>query len=199
MPDCHAGHPSAWINRWLAPVSRSQRALDLACGSGRHARLASERGYRVLAVDRNPDGQERLADCKDLEFRTEDLEGGRWSFSAERFAVVMVTNYLFRPKLDDLPTLLDPGGRLLYETFGQGQAAYGKPSNPDFLLAAGELLALASRHQLTVLAFEDGVEAVAPGGWRRVQRIVAVRPPFEPTALALNPAPLPPRPAAGLS
>jgi hypothetical protein len=29
----------------------------------------------------------------------------------------------------------------MYETFADGNAAFGKPSNPDFLLQPGELLA----------------------------------------------------------
>ena len=34
---------------------------------------------------------------------------------------------------------MTPGGFLLYETFGVGNEVYGKPSNPNFLLTAGEL------------------------------------------------------------
>ena len=67
----------------------------------------------------------------------------------------MVTNYLYRPYLDRLPEMLAKGGLLIYETFAQGNAQFGKPSNPDFLLNSGELLALASRHALKVLAYED--------------------------------------------
>ena len=37
-----------------------------------------------------------------------------------------------------------------------GNAAYGRPSNPDFLLTPGELLEFA-RSTLTVVAFEQGV------------------------------------------
>ena len=36
---------------------------------------------------------------------------------------------------------LAPGGLLLYETFTTAQAARGKPTNPDFLLEPGELVA----------------------------------------------------------
>ena len=59
-------------------------------------------------------------------------------------AAVVVTNYLWRPILDDLVALLAPGGWLLYETFAVGNERFGRPSNPDFLLRPGELLDLAS-------------------------------------------------------
>jgi hypothetical protein len=49
-------------------------------------------------------------------------------------------------------------GALLYETFALGNEAYGRPSNPAFLLRPGELLefAVASPPPLTVVAFEQG-------------------------------------------
>jgi hypothetical protein len=64
---------------------------------------------------------------------------------------------------------LAPAALLIYETFAQGNAAFGKPSNPDFLLAPGELLRLCA--PLHVLGFEDGVVNVPKPA--RVQRICA--------------------------
>jgi hypothetical protein len=57
--------------------------------------------------------------------------------------------------LDLLPSLLEEGGILLYETFAEGNAEFGKPSNPDFLLRHGELLDLAQKHRLHVIAYRD--------------------------------------------
>jgi hypothetical protein len=70
----------------------------------------------------------------------------------------VVVNYLHRPLLPQLRGSLGPGGVLLYDTFAQGNELYGRPSNPDFLLAPGELLAFAAQAPaLTVVAFEQGV------------------------------------------
>jgi hypothetical protein len=44
---------------------------------------------------------------------------------------------------------------LIYETFAQGNGEFGKPSNPNFLLKPGELLAFAARHSLKVIAYQD--------------------------------------------
>jgi hypothetical protein len=125
----------------------------------------------------------------------EDLESGRWSFSAERFQVVIVTNFLHRPRLDLLPGLLAPGGMLVYETFADGNAAYGKPSNPSFLLQSDELFLLARRARLQVRAFEQGYTASPKPAL--VQRIAALRLPDGVEALPLS-AP-PPGPGAVLS
>jgi SAM-dependent methyltransferase len=99
-----------------------------------------------------------------------DLEGAPWPLKGRQFGVVIVTNYLWRPLFNELLGALEPGGLLLYETFAQGQAAFGRPSRDDFLLQPGELL---QRCQgLRVLAYEEGVMA-APK--RCVQRVAAWR------------------------
>ena len=54
---------------------------------------------------------------------------------------MIVANYLYRPRLDDLFRLVRQGGYLAYETFATGNEAFGRPSNPDFLLQDGELAA----------------------------------------------------------
>ena len=125
-----------------------------------------------------------MIESKELEARVEDLESGRWSFSAERFEVVVVTNFLFRPRLDLLPALLLPGGRLIYETFAQGNEAYGKPSNPAFLLQPDELFLLARRAGMQVRAFEQGRTDVPKPAL--VQRMVAVRLPDAGESLSLS-------------
>lgn len=176
------GAPSPWIVRWLATVRPGGRVLDFACGTGRHARLAHAAGHPVLAVDRDPMAAVALHGTG-IEFRQEDLEGGRWSFTAERFDAIVCTRYLFRPRLDLMAALLAPGGVWLYETFAWGQQTWGRPTNPAFLLRPGELARAASRARLHLLAYEDGVTGADPPS--RVQRMVAVRAPCALAALAL--------------
>ena len=84
-----------------------------------------------------------------------------WPLHPERFAGIVVTNYLHRPLFAPLLESLASGGVLIYETFAQENGRFGKPSNPDFLLAPGELLHIAqARPGLRVLAFEDGYSAL---------------------------------------
>lgn len=176
------GQQSDWVARWIGKPEAGERLLDFASGGGRHARLAAARGFKVLAVDRNPSSPEK-DQSTNIEARLEDLESGRWSFSAERFEVIVVTNFLFRPRLDLLAGLLRPGGRLIYETFAVGNAAYGKPSSPAYLLRPDELFLLARRRTLQVVAFEQGYLATPKPAL--VQRIVAVKPPYDPESLPL--------------
>ena len=56
-------------------------------------------------------------------------------------------------------------------TFAAGNERWGRPRNPDFLLRPGELLEVARRARLRVLAYED-LEVRAPKP-ACVQRIAA--------------------------
>jgi len=175
---------SPWVARF-APLARRGEALDLACGSGRHTRLLAARGMQVTALDRNP---ELLAPLAGPQVTTlqHDLEAAdaTWPFAPGRFALVVVTNYLHRPLFAQLAASLRPDGLLIYETFAQGNEVFGKPSNPDFLLAPGELLALAGAGGLQVLAYEDGhVERPHPA---QVQRLCAAGPAFAKTEARLD-------------
>lgn len=128
--------------------------LDVACGGGRHARLFAARGCKVTAIDRDPAIAEILHDTN-IEFVSANLEQGVWPLGDAQFAVVVVTNYLHRPLFPALRAALAPGGLLLYETFAAGNAAFGRPTNPDFLLNPRELLDVFGQ-DMRVLAFEDG-------------------------------------------
>lgn len=163
--------------------------LDLACGGGRHARLLAQLGHSVLAVDRDVEAL-AAASGQGIQTRQIDLErnDSTWPFDDGRFAGIVVTNYLHRPLFPYLLGSLAPGGILIYETFAQGNEQFGKPSNPSFLLAPGELLEVVANEKetsLRVIAFEDGyVEEPKPA---IVQRICVFKglPGFAPATLKL--------------
>ncbi|SMF33689.1 hypothetical protein SAMN06265365_111145 [Tistlia consotensis] len=164
--------PSAWICRFAPLAPAGGAVLDLAAGSGRHSRLFLARGHPVTALDRSVADLERIGDPQ-LEVVRADLEDGSpFPLAGRHFAAVVVANYLHRPLLPALVEAVAPGGLLLYETFAQGNEAFGKPSNPAFLLAPGELLE-AVRGRLRVLAYEDLTVAVPRPA--AVQRIAAQR------------------------
>ena len=117
------------------------QVLDFASGSGRHSKALAKR-FHVLAVDRDADALTPLAAHPRIETCICDLESdAEWPFARKRFDAVLVTNYLFRPKLNALFNLVADDGYLAYETFAVGNAAFGRPKNPDFLLNKGELVA----------------------------------------------------------
>jgi SAM-dependent methyltransferase len=164
--------PSPWVTRFAALIPAGGRVLDLACGDGRHTRYLAGRGHPVTAVDIDVSGLADLAGQPGIETVRADLETGEWPFAPASFAGIVVTNYLHRPLFGALTATLSPGGLLIIETFGAGNARFGRPRNPDFLLAPGELLS-AFGTSLQVVAYEHGVEQVPRPAVR--QRLVAVR------------------------
>lgn len=171
-------HPDPWVSRFAALVYAGGRVLDVACGNGRHTRLFLESGHPVTAIDRSTAAMEGLKRHKDLELIEANIEAGPWPLAGRSFDAIVVVNYLHRPLLPVLKESLSPGGVLIYRTFGAGNAKYGKPSNPDFLLRPNELLD--SFAGLEVVAFESGDTGTAV-----VQRICAVK------RAAEEPLPLP--------
>lgn len=164
--------PSPWVTRFAPLIPVGGEVLDLACGSGRHARWLAARGYKVEAVDRDGVALQLLADLPNVHVRQADLETGPWPYAGRGFGAVVVTNYLYRPRLPWLMACVAPGGVLIYETFMAGNERFGKPGNPDFLLRPHELLDVVAAG-FTVAAFEQG-EVAAPRP-AVVQRICAVR------------------------
>jgi SAM-dependent methyltransferase len=152
---------SPWVVRWAELVDRGP-VLDVAAGGGRHSIVFAERGLEVVAVDREP------LDIPGVRFVRADLEDGSpWPFSGQRFAAIVVTNYLHRPLLPSIQESLEEGGVLIYETFMAGNERYGRPSNPAFLLRPGELLE--AFRALTPIAFEQGyVETPKPAMLQRL-------------------------------
>ncbi|MDP2325282.1 MAG: methyltransferase domain-containing protein [Gammaproteobacteria bacterium] len=173
--DCPAlpvSQPSAWVTRFAGLVPAGGGVLDLACGDGRHTRLLASRGHPVTAVDIDIRGVADLTGEPDIEILQTDLESGSWPFAPASFAGIVITNYLHRPHFKVLPVSLQPGGLLIIDTFAAGNERLGRPRNPDFLLAPGELLS-AFAQTLQVVAYEHGMERVPRPAVR--QRLVAVR------------------------
>ena len=161
--------PSPWVRRFQSLIPRQGPSggavLDLAAGSGRHARFLKGLGFPVTAVDRDTsaladlaaDGVEIIE--ADLEV---DLEAGVGVFAdggalhGRVFAGVCVINYLHRPLMAGIAAALEPGGVLIYETFARGNEDFVRPRNPDHLLKSGELLDLV-QGRLQVVAYEHGI------------------------------------------
>ena len=120
--------------------------------------MLAARGCKVTALDRDPASAQALAGDPNIEFIAADLEAGAWPLGNAQFDVIVVTNYLHRPLFPALTNALAPGGLLIYETFAAGNAEFGRPSNPDYLLRPRELLEAFGK-DMRVLAFEDGFAA----------------------------------------
>jgi SAM-dependent methyltransferase len=159
MPTTPVKHspPSDWVQQYMGLIRPGGTVLDLACGSGRHARLLLSHNHPVVAADRDLAGMTDLQNTDMLDLRQVDLETPDWPFEEQQFAGIIVTNYLYRPHLQALANSLEEDGVLIYATFAAGNEAFGRPKNPDFLLQPDELLNTFGE-QLFVVAYEQVTE-----------------------------------------
>ena len=137
------------------------------------------RGHEVTGLDRDIQTAKKAYPTALL--IEADIEANPWPLK-QTFGAVVVTNYLWRPVLPAITHSVAPGGVLIYETFAAGNAVFGRPSRPDFLLEPGELLAACK--DFTVVAYENGMLDEPK---RCVQRIAAVR---KPTVKSATEAPM---------
>jgi len=102
----------------------------------------------------------------DFEQETNELEH-------KQFSGVLVFRYLHRPLFASIKQAILPGGIIIYETFTQGNEKYGRPKNPDFLLAKGEIVEQFKDWQI-LHQFEGVVEN--NGNKQAIAQIVAIKP-----------------------
>ena len=149
---------SEWIFNQIESlkIKKKINLLDFASGNGRNCIPLSKNNIIVTAIDKD---QEKLNNYKNLNNINTicfDLETNEeWPLVREYFDVIIVVNYLYRPKIKKLIKLLKKNGLLFYETFSLGNEKYGSPKNPNFLLKDKELLEIFCQ-DLLPLSFYDG-------------------------------------------
>ncbi|MFM6922153.1 MAG: methyltransferase domain-containing protein, partial [Polynucleobacter victoriensis] len=85
--------PSAWVQTHAAKIVPGGRVLDYACGSGRHALWFAQRGFEVVAIDRDQTSLDQIT-SQQASIHTEniDLESATWSLNhLGTFDAVVVT------------------------------------------------------------------------------------------------------------
>ena len=158
--------------RHVALIPAEGNILDIACGRGRHLRALRGRGQLLVGIDIDLSTVADLRDAPGIELHALDIERDDAELPDAQYAGIIVTNYLCRPLLPRLADHLSPGGALIVETFAAGNEAFGKPSNPDYLLEADELLNIFTP-LLRIEAFEQGyTDTPKPA---IMQRICAIR------------------------
>lgn len=133
--------PSPQLLRALPDLPRG-RALDVAAGHGRHARLLARKGYTVDAIDASGIAVSVLravAALERLPIHAHHVDAPTWTPLPDAYALVVNTNYLDRSLSHALARALAPGGVLFFETWNVGHLKYKPDFHREFLLKPGEL------------------------------------------------------------
>lgn len=156
-------HPAKFLVQQLSRLTNGL-ILDVAAGRGRHTLFLSSLGYQVEAIDRDEHALAQLStDARSKHLtsiltRVLDLESPHTQtpdLGQNKYDVILVFFYLFRPIFPQLIHALKPGGLLIYETFLiDHHFHYQHPRRREFCLEHGELLSLTS--ELRVLHYDEG-------------------------------------------
>ena len=143
MADLLAARPPSNMVAKHCEEASGKRALDLACGSGRHSLYLSRKGFYVDAVDISSVALRHLAAQPDLENIT-IIEADLDTFVPQpnSYDLIVKTNYLDRSLIERAKEALKPGGIFIVETYVEDEGNEKKESNPDFLLHKDELLTI---------------------------------------------------------
>lgn len=130
----------------VADELKPGRALDLACGTGRHAIFLAERGWRVAAVDSSRVGIEiakTVASVRKVEvdWRIADLERHEFEIETDRYDLICDFYYLRRDLFAQIRAGVRRCGLIVAAIHTVDDAPDAKPMNPAFLLQPGELRA----------------------------------------------------------
>lgn len=119
--------------------TKGKKALDVACGSGRNSVFLAKQGFEVNAIDISEVALKALdkQDFKNIITKQVDLE--EFSFEENSYDLIIMTNFLDRKIIHKLKKALKKDGILFIETYMFHDENEKPPSNPDFLLNAGEL------------------------------------------------------------
>jgi ubiquinone/menaquinone biosynthesis C-methylase UbiE len=157
----------------------SGRALDAACGTGRHARYLTELGHTVVGVDASPAMLARArANVPGADFRPGDLLNLPIDTASVDLAVcaLALTHFVdLHAPLAELARVLRPGGRLIVTDFHPffvslgGHARFRTPNGERAFIINhvhlhGEYLAAFRSAALTVLGCHEPLVTEAAAG-----------------------------------
>lgn len=152
-------------------------ALDIACGSGRHAIRLAEKGFHVVAIDFAEAGiQAMMTEARRrsvdelIEPDTRDIESPDFQLDAGRFDVVVDFFFLHRPLFPKVRDSIAPGG--LFVAAIQVESPENAAAH-RFLLEPGELRTMVTSWGYDILYSN---EAALNGHAHPTAEIIARRP-----------------------
>ena len=152
--------PSRWIINCVEAVTNNKelQILDFASGNGRHSKRLANNKRKITAVDKDDVKLSTYKNYKSIKTICFDLESEEsWPLKRKYYDIVIVTNYLYRPKIKKIGDLVKENGYLVYETYARRNDRCGTPSNPNFLLKDRELIKVFKKN-FKILYYFNGQE-----------------------------------------
>jgi SAM-dependent methyltransferase len=170
----------------LKTLSCQRPILDLACGSGRNGLFCLKHKIQTTFADikeqslhdiqQTINNGKTTFDASIAYFSQVDFEQSNAKPLTENsYGAIMVFRYLHRPLIEQIKAAVIPNGLVIYETFTEQQAEFGRPKNPDFLLKEGELTSYFSGWE--ILHSFEGIKTSDTGSSQQaIAQIIARKP-----------------------
>lgn len=160
--------------------------LDLACGNGRNGLYLINNNINVTFADINGDALKQVEQSINHLEKAKHKLANYWqvdfeqvnaaTFYDKQFSAIVVFRYLHRALFTQIKAAIKPGGLIVYETFTEQQAEFGRPKNPNFLLKPGELADIFSKWKI-LYSFEGIKNAHSNTKHKQaIAQIVALKP-----------------------
>jgi len=149
-PELLAKREASGFVKKYAPLAPVKKALDIACGGGRHIFYLSELGFEIDGVDISSVALNRLQEVVDSNVKLIEADLDSFKFEKERYGLIVKANFLDRAVIERAKDALIKGGIFIVETYVEDENNEKKDSNPDFLLKKDELKEI----------FKDGFEVL---------------------------------------
>jgi len=131
--------PSKLVERYFENAP-GKKALDLACGSGRHTLFLAKKDFEVDAADISSVALAALGKkSTGLKVNLMEIDLDTFTPDTKRYDLVIKCNYLDRALISRTARGLKSGALFIIETYMQHPENEKKDSNPDYLLQPGEL------------------------------------------------------------
>ncbi len=143
--------PISLVEKYIG-LADGTKALDIACGMGRHTIFLAQNGFEVDALDISSIALQTLQNRENItpfevDFDTHILE-------KDTYDLVVCTYFLERKLFSQMLDCLKEGGVLLMETFVYDALNENAPLNTNFLLQPSELKEVFSK-SCEVLFYEE--------------------------------------------
>ncbi len=121
----------------FAKLATGTKALDVACGMGRHSKYLASIGFDVDALDISSVAIASLQDIPHI--YPQEVDFDTYTFKKDHYDLIVCTFFLKREIFSKITGALKEGGIFIYETFLYHPDNENAPSNRTFLLEEGEL------------------------------------------------------------
>ena len=143
--------PLELITRYSA-LSKGKKALDIACGLGRHSKYLASNGFEVDALDISNVAIESLQNIENINAQEVDFDS--YTLLRNQYDLVICTYFLDRNIFHQIHSALNDRGLVIVETFLYHKENERKSSNEAYLLKEGELLEIFSQ-QFEILYLKE--------------------------------------------